>query len=287
MRIKSGKRHFLPTGLGATWAMRGFLLVVLLFTLFPLVWNLYSSFKTNAEFLTNPFSLPAGLAWDNYARAFEKSNLLSNLGNSVYVVLVSLTVLVVCVVPCAYCLSRFRFPGSKMMMGMYMAAIFIQAAYIMIPLFLQMNSMGWLNQLTPIAVLYAVMQFPFSIFLLSGYMRAIPHDFEEAAMIDGCNYWGVLCRVIIPMSKPGIVTVSMLSAMAAWNEYPIALVMLMDPTKQTLPVGLANLYEVQRYATDWGALFAALVLVLIPTVLLFVVGQKYLMQGINVGGVKG
>ena len=266
---------------------RLFLFLVLVVAIFPLIWNVYSSFKTNEEFLTNPFTLPAGFAWENYVRAFEKSNLLSNIGNSVYVVLVALVVLVLCVIPCAYCLSRFRFPGAKLMLGTYMAAIFIQAAYIMIPLFLQMNSMGWLNQLTPLAILYAVMQFPFSIFLLSGYMRSIPRDFEEAAMIDGCNYWGILRHVIIPMARPGIVTVSMLSAMAAWNEYPIALVLITDAKKQTLPVGLANLYEVQRYATDWGALFAALVMVLIPTVLLFVMGQKYLMQGINVGGVKG
>ena len=266
---------------------RLFLFLVLVVAIFPLVWNVYSSFKTNEEFLTNPFTLPAGLTWENYVRAFEKSNLLSNIGNSVYVVLVSLVVLVLCVIPCAYCLSRFRFPGAKLMLGIYMAAIFIQAAYIMIPLFLQMNSMGWLNKLTPLAILYAVMQFPFSIFLLSGYMRSIPHDFEEAAMIDGCSYWGILRHVIIPMARPGIVTVSMLSAMAAWNEYPIALVLITNAKKQTLPVGLANLYEVQRYATDWGALFAALVMVLVPTVLLFVMGQKYLMQGINVGGVKG
>lgn len=280
------RHHRKRTSLGG-WITRIFLIAVTIVTLYPLIWNIYSSFKTNTEFLTNPFALPSGLAWDNYVRAFEKSNILSNLGNSVYVVLVSLVVLAVCAIPCSYCLSRFRFFGSKLMLGLYMAAIFIQATYIMIPLFLQLNQIGWLNKLTPLAVLYAVMQFPFSIFLLSGFMRSIPRDFEEAAMIDGCNYFGILRNVVVPMARPGIVTVCMLSAMAAWNEYPLALVLITDATKQTLPVGLANLYEVQRYATDWGALFAALVLVLVPTILLFVVGQKYLMQGISVGGVKG
>lgn len=266
---------------------RSFLALVALATLYPVLWNVYSSFKTNAEFLANPFSLPSGLAWGNYARAIDQTNLLNNLGNSAYVVLASLLVLLACAVPCAYALSRFRFPGSRLMMGLYMAAIFIQATYIMIPLFLQINQLGWLNKLSPLALIYAVMQFPFSIFLLSGFMRAIPHDYEEAAMIDGCGYFGILRRVIVPMSKPGIVTVSMLSAMSAWNEYPVALVLITDLKKQTLPVGLANLYEVQRYATDWGALFAALALVLLPTVALYAVGQRYLIQGVNVGGVKG
>lgn len=269
------------------WLIRLFLLLITVVTLYPLVWNVYSSFKTNIEFLANPFSLPANLEWSNYVRALGKSNLLSNLGNSVYVVIISLVVLAVCVIPSAYCLSRFRFWGSKAILGLYMAAVFIQATYIMIPLFLQMNQLGWLNKLTPLAVVYAVMQFPFSIFLLSGFMRSIPRDFEEAAMIDGCGYFRILRSVIVPMARPGIVTVCMLSAMAAWNEYPVALVLITDPAKQTLPVGLANLYEVQRYATDWGALFAALVMVLIPTILLYIAGQRYLIQGISAGGIKG
>ena len=263
------------------------LILTSIITLYPLLWNVYSSFKTNTEFLANPFSLPLGFAWDNYARALEKSNLLNNLGNSVYVVSLSLAVLIVCVIPSAYCLARFRFPFSKAILGMYMAAIFIQATYIMIPLFLQLNQLNLINKLTPLAVLYAVMQFPFSIFLLSGFMRSIPRDFEEAAMIDGCGYFRILRSVIVPMAWPGIVTVCMLSAMAAWNEYPVALVLITDPKKQTLPVGLANLYEIQRYATDWGALFAALMMVLIPTILLYIVGQRYLIQGISAGGVKG
>lgn len=171
--------------------------------------------------------------------------------------------------------------------GIYMAAIFIQATYIMIPLFLQMNKLNLLNSLTALGVLYATMQFPFAIFLLTGFLRSIPRDYEEAAMIDGCGPFRILTSIIIPMCKPGIVTVCMISAMAAWNEYPVALVMVTDPTKATLPVGLANLYEIQRYATDWGALFAALVLALIPTVILFIVGQKQLVQGLSVGGVKG
>jgi N-acetylglucosamine transport system permease protein len=106
-------------------------------------------------------------------------------------------------------------------------------------------------------------------------------------MIDGCGNFRILTQVIAPMAKPGIMTVCMLSAMAAWNEYPIALVMLTLPEKLTLPVGLARLYEIQRYATDWGALFAALAIVLLPTIGLFAVGQRYLIQGVSAGGIKG
>lgn len=269
------------------WLTRVFLLLVLVISLFPLIWNIYSSFKTNTEFLENAFSLPAGLAWDNYVRAYAKSTLGANLKNSFVVVIESVILIMLCAVPCAYCLVRYRFPGSRLILHIYMAAIFIQATYIMIPLFLQMNSLHLLNNLPALGVLYATMQFPFAIFLLSGFLRTIPRDYEEAAMIDGCGPLRILINIIIPMSRPGIVTVCMISAMSAWNEYPVALVMITDPVKQTLPVGLAMLYEIQRYATDWGALFAALVMALIPTVILFVAGQKQLVQGMSVGGIKG
>lgn len=239
------------------WITRLLLIAISVTMLFPLLWNLYSSFKTNTEFLADAFTLPSHLEWDNYVRAFEKSHLLDNIWNSLFVVGVSVVVLVLCVIPCSYCLARYRFFGSKQILGMYMAAIFIQATYIMIPLFLQMKDLHLLNNRLALGVLYATMQFPFAIFLLSGFMSSIPKDYEEAAMIDGCGNFGVLRNVIVPMAKPGIVTVCMITAMSAWNEFPVALIMLTDETKKTMPIGLATLYEQQRYATDWGALFAA------------------------------
>ena len=255
--------------------------------LYPVIWNIYSSFKTSTEFLGDPFALPASLQWDNYLRALQKTNIPDNFKNSLYVVVVSLLLIALLVVPCSYCLARFRFFGSRLMRGLYMSLIFIQVPCIMIPLFLQLNDLGWLNKLTPLSLLYAVGQIPFSVFLLSGFMRGIPRDYEEAAMIDGCSYFGILWRIIAPMAKPGIVTVLMLSTMSVWNEYVLALVLLTAPAKQTIPVGVAAMYEMQRYATDWGALFAALVLVLLPTAILYAIGQKYLIEGVNIGGVKG
>lgn len=270
-----------------SWLTRLFLIFVTVLMVYPLLWNVISSFKTSTEFLTDPFAWPGGLELSNYVRAYIKSNLAANVINSFYVVIVSLVIIVVCVIPCAYCLVRYKFKGAKFILNVYMAAIFIQATYIMIPLFLQMNKFNMLNNLSALSLLYATMQFPFAIFLLSGFMRGIPKDYEEAAMIDGCGPFRILLNIIVPMCKPGIVTICMISAMAAWNEYPVALVMITDPLKATLPVGLANLYEIQRYATDWGALFAALVLALIPTVLLFIVGQNQLVKGLSDGGVKG
>ena len=169
------------------WLTRIFLIIIAVIMLFPLVWNIYSSFKTNTEFLANAFALPGGLEWDNYARAIEKSELGANIFNSLFIVVETLCILTVCAIPCSYCLVRYKFFGVKVITTVYMAAIFIQATYIMIPLFLQMNSLGLLNNRPAMGFLYAAMQFPFAIFLLTGFMRSIPRDYEEAAMIDGCH----------------------------------------------------------------------------------------------------
>ena len=118
-------------------------------------------------------------------------------------------------------------------------------------------------------------------------MRDIPRDYEEAASLDGCGPFRVLKNIIIPLSKAGISTISLLTVMSAFNEYPIALVALTDERKRTLSVGLANLFQIQQYATDWGALFAALVLAMIPTIILFLVCENQLLKGISVGGIKG
>jgi len=187
------------------WVTRLFLILVAIIMLYPLAWNVVSSFKTSTEFLTDPFAWPQGLAWDNYVRAYEKSNLAANIGNSIYVVLETLVIIVVCVVPCSYCLVRYKFPGAKLILNIYMAAIFIQATYIMIPLFLQMNKLNLLNSLTALGVLYATMQFPFAIFLLTGFLRSIPRDYEEAAMIDGANRFQRIVHINLPCILPTIV----------------------------------------------------------------------------------
>ncbi len=282
MRSHTSMRQKTMNGLART-----LLIFFALIVLYPLFWNIISSFKTSEEFLTNPFAMPSHLEWDNYTRALEKSNLLVNFKNTLIVEIAALVTMALIVIPSAYCLSRFRFFGSKFLNGLYMSMIFIQTPCIMIPLFLAMKRLNLVNKLIPLGVLYAVGATPFSIFLLGGFMKSIPRDYEDAAMIDGATWGHILVQVIVPLAKPGVVTVMMLAAMNNLSEYIVALVMLTDTSKYTVPVGITAMYEVQRYATDWGALFAALVMILIPTALIYAFGQRYLMQGVSVCGVKG
>lgn len=276
--------------------------VLLLFTavvLLPIIWTFYTSFKTSTEFLTNPWDLPSGLHLENYKNALEKGNMIAFFKNSIYVTLIGLVFLVFLAAPTAYVISRFKFKFSKSITFLFMAGLFISQNYIVVPIFMSlMKTQNYLNQfvafehlnlvnnLTLMALIYAVCQLPFSIYLLSGFFRSIPRDYENAAQIDGCGYAGTLFRIIIPMARPAMVTVIMFNFMAFWNEYIMATTLLHEE-KWTLPVGLANLMEQQKFATDWGAMFAGMVIVMLPTMILYTFVQKRLTEGISMGGLKG
>lgn len=267
--------------------IRIFLIMNALAVIYPLLWNLLASFKTNTEILGDPWKLPKGLYFENYANAFSKAKMGDYFMNSVFVVILALVLLLLFAIPISYVLAKFKFRFSGVLKNIYMGCIFIQATYIIVPLFLTLNDFHMLDSRTSLSLIYAVFQFPFAIFLLTGYIKAIPNDYEQAAMIDGCSYYRILLKIIVPMAKPGIITISMLAVLGFWNEYPQALTFITTESKKTLPVGLVNLFEVQRYATDWGALFAALIIILVPTLMLYIAGQKRLTQGMNIGGLKG
>ena len=268
------------------WVTRLFLILVAIIMLYPLAWNVVSSFKTSTEFLTDPFAWPQGLAWDNYVRAYEKSNLAANIGNSIYVVLETLVIIVVCVVPCSYCLVRYKFPGAKLILNIYMAAIFIQATYIMIPLFLQMNKLNLLNSLTALGVLYATMQFPFAIFLLTGFLRSIPRDYEEAAMIDGCSPLQVFFKILIPILKPTIISTAILELMWVWNDYLLPTLVLDIKKYKTIPMAI-QYFRGSYGHVQMGPMMASIMIDIIPIIVVYLVCQKYIIEGVVAGAVKG
>ena len=207
-----------------TWCIRILMILFTIIFLYPLFWNLMSAFKTNAEYLTDPYALPVSLNLDNFVAAWQKANIAAYFGNSVFVTVLSTALLLLFVIPISYVLARYRFAGSKLISTIYMACIFLQATYIMIPLFLELQAINGLNNLPVLCLVYAVMQFPFCIFTLQGFMSAVPKDFEESARIDGATNLQLLLKVMVPLAKPGIATITMLSAMGFWNEYPLALV---------------------------------------------------------------
>ena len=263
-----------------------FIMMSLLVVL-PISWAIITSFKTNTEFLSSPWSLPHSLQWNNYVNAFEKANMGEYFVNSIGVTVLSMAILMCLIIPASYALSRYSFIGSKLMNLVVMAGLFVSANYIVVPLFLLLKELSFLDNLIVLSIIYAVTNLPFNIYLLSGFMKGIAVDYEEAARIDGCGYCATLFRIVVPMCKPGLVTVAMFGFMSFWNEYMLAMTLISTPEKHTLSVGLQNLMQVQKYATDWGAMFAGLVIVMLPTMIFYAVVQKKLTAGISLGGLKG
>ncbi len=277
-----------------------FILIVLaVCVIVPVAWVFMASIKQNSEFYGNPWTLPQGFYWQNFANAWNAANMGSYMLNSVVVTLLALAILLVVALPAAYCLSRFKFVGSKFLNTAFMAGLFINVNYIVVPIFLMLkdgdvalkNMFGsgfLLNNVFVLALVYAATGLPFTIYLLSGYFATLPHDFEEAAYIDGAGYGTTMVRIIFPMAQPSIITIIMFNFLGYWNEYIISMTLLSSSKgPKTLPVGLLNLMQAQQSKAEYGIMYAGLVLVMLPTLILYMCVQKKMTQGMTVGGLKG
>ena len=265
----------------------------------PVAWVFLASIKQNSEFYGNPWVLPATFYWQNFVDAWNAASMGSYMLNSVIVTALALAILLVVALPAAYCLSRFRFRGGKLLNTAFMAGLFINVNYIVVPIFLMIRDWdSWMNYLFKLnnifmnlfllAIVYAATALPFTVYLLSGYFATLPHDFEEAAYIDGAGYGQAMIRVIFPMAQPSIITIILFNFLSFWNEYIISMTLMSSSTGQkTLPVGLLNLMQGQQSKAEFGIMYAGLVLVMLPTLILYMCVQKKLTQGMTVGGLKG
>lgn len=265
----------------------------------PVAWVFMASVKENSEFYGNPWALPAGFYIQNFADAWGKARMGEYMLNSVLVTALALAILLVVALPAAYALSRFEFRGCRFLNAAFMGGLFINVNYIVVPIFLMLvdgdkflrGLLGdglLLNNIFVLAVVYASTALPFTVYLLSGYFATLAHDYEEAAYIDGAGYGRTMLRIIFPMAQPSIITVILFNFLSFWNEYIIAMTLLSDPKGgKTLPVGLMQLTQAQQSAAQYGQLYAGLVLVMLPTLILYICVQKKLTQGMTLGGLKG
>ena len=258
----------------------------------PVAWVFMASIKENKEFYSNPWALPAGFYFQNFINAFEKASMGSYFFNSVISTALALIILLVVSLPASYVLARYKFKGKRIFNTLFMAGLFINVNYIVVPIFLML--MGWddtlnisffLDNIVVLAVVYASTAIPFTVYLLSSYFQTLPKAYEEAALIDGCGYFKTMIKVMIPMAKPSIVTVILFNFLAFWNEYIIALT-LMSGSNRTLPVGLLALMQASRGKAEYGMMYAGLVIVMLPTLILYIMVQKKLTQGMTLGGLK-
>ena len=261
----------------------------------PVGWVFMASFKRNSEFIggnVNPWALPKEFFYQNFIVAFRDAHMGEFFFNSVIVTAVALLLLLVLALPASYAISRFDFKGKKFLNTCFMAGLFVNISYIVVPIFLMLSSANdlfgvdfFLNNRFILALVYATSALPFTIYLLSGYFKTLPKGFEEAAYIDGCDHFKTMVKIMIPMAKPSILTVILFNFLSFWNEYIIAYT-LMDG-HDTLAMGLKNLMAVEKTATNYGIMYAGLVIVMLPTLILYIAVQKQLTEGMTLGGLKG
>lgn len=272
------------------------LLAVLI--LVPVAWVFMASLKETAEHYGSPWALPTHIHWQNFVEAWTTSRMGDYMGYSVLVTGLGLLILLVVALPASYCLARFHFVGKKLLNTCFMAGLFVNVNYIVVPIYLMLNDGDiWLRKMLGngfllnnhivVAVIYAATALPFTIYLLSSYFQTVPHDFEEAAYIDGAGYTRTMVGIIFPMAKPSIITVILFNFLSFWNEYIIIKTLITDNKMWTLPAGLLNLMQAQQSAANYGPMYAGLVLVMVPVLVLYICVQNNLTKGMTVGGLKG
>ncbi|HLQ71643.1 MAG TPA: carbohydrate ABC transporter permease, partial [Bacillota bacterium] len=260
-------------------------------------WVFLASIKENKEFYGSPWSFPEGFYFQNFMEAFIEAQMGEYLINSILVTALALLFLLCTALPAAYIISRFEFKGVNFLRSFVKSGLFINISYITVPIFLML--LGWdagikemfgngffLNNRAVLALIYASTALPFTIYLLSSYFETLPSDFEEAASIDGAGYFKTMFSIMFPMAKPSIIIVILFNFLLFWNEYILALT-LMPGDAKTLPVGLLNLLAAERAAVNYGPMYAGMVIVMLPTLILYIIVQKRLTEGMTVGGVKG
>ncbi len=260
-------------------------------TLMPMAWVAYSSFKTDAAILREPLAPPAWADADfgAYERAWSGSRLGDYFFNSVLVTACSVALILALAAPAAYALARFRLPLGRAAYALFLAGLTIPAQLAMVPLFFELRALGLLDSRLGLVLVYAANGLPFAVFILAGFFRGLPRALHEAAVVDGCGEFAAFWRVMLPLARPGLATVAIFQFIGIWKEYFFAFMIVGggDGGARTLPLGLANLAITAQYGGDQARLFAGLVIVTLPILLVYVLLQRQLVAGIAAGALKG
>jgi N-acetylglucosamine transport system permease protein len=251
-----------------------------------MVWLVLASLKSSRELFENPWGIPSHPYLVNFLNAWTKAGIGRYFINSVFVTTVSMFFILVIGSMAAYALARYAFRGRGVIQTAFTSGMMFPVFLGIVPLFLLLRRLGmWDNYLGLITV-YVAYSLSFTVFVLTGFFRQLPGELAEAGLIDGCSEYTVFLRIMFPLAKPGLIAAGIFNFFGIWNEYPLALVIIASENLRTLPLGIANLLMVQHYETDWGALFAGLVIVMVPTLIVYLVFQRQITEGLTAGALK-
>lgn len=266
---------------GATYAV---LWAFALAIIYPLFWMVTASLKTNAEMFADTWALPQDPQWANWTQAWDLG-VGRYVLNSVVVTAGSIAGVIAVSVLAAYALARFDFPFRATVFVAIIGGMMLAPQVALIPLFRLLRGLHLYNTYGALIVLDVAFRIPFTVFLMRAYMLGLPREVEESAYMDGASHWVVLWRIIVPLSKPIVISAALLQALFSWNEFLFALTFIQDQSLKTLPVGLLDMQS--RVLTNWPVLLAGLSIAALPMIALFIAMQRRFVRGLADGWGKG
>ncbi|MEE6311745.1 carbohydrate ABC transporter permease [Plantactinospora veratri] len=265
----------------------GFLLIWALLTTLPLLWVFISSFKSDGEILSDPWGLPGALRFENWARAWTEARIGQYFLNSGIVVAGSLTLTMLFGAAAAYVFARYEFRYRQVFYYLFVGGMMFPVFLALVPLFFVVRNAGLFNNWVGLILVYAAYSLPFTVFFMTAFFRTLPTSVAEAALIDGCGHFRLFFRVMLPMARPGLVSVAIFNFLSQWNQFILPQVLMQgDESKWVLAQGLAALAVSQGYQGDFSGLFAGLTLGMLPVLAVYVLFQRQIQSGLTAGQLK-
>ncbi|MBO4209895.1 carbohydrate ABC transporter permease [Micromonospora echinofusca] len=265
----------------------GFLLLWGALTALPLLWMFVTSFKSNGEILADPWGLPAALRFDNWVRAWTEAQIGRYFLNSAVVVAGSVTLTMLMGATAAYVFARYEFRGKQVLYYLFVGGLMFPVFLALVPLFFVVRNAGLFGTWTGLILVYAAYSLPFTVFFLTAFFRTLPTAVAEAALVDGCGHFRLFFQVMLPMARPGLISVGIFNFLSHWNQFLLPQVLMQgDDSKWVLAQGLAALAVSQGYAGDYSQLFAGLTIAVLPVLAVYVMFQRQIQSGLTAGQLK-
>ncbi len=253
--------------------------------IYPVLMVVLDSLKSQREMYINPWGLPKLFRLSNYTEAWSVGKIGDYYLNSIVVSLGSLVLIIGIVYLASYSLARLRFRGRGLVLILFVSTMMLPIQVTIIPIYKIEKALGIMDSLIGLVLPYVAKALPFSIFVLTAFLKTLPTEFDEAARIDGAGRIAILIRIIFPLSRPGLATIVILNFMSIWNDFYLPLVLIHDPAKRTLNLGLVNFSQLWGLV-DFTRLFAALAIISVPLIAVYVVFQRQFISGLTSGGLK-
>ena len=252
----------------------------------PLLWTVMTSFKSTSEIFASPFSLPENWDFTNYVNAWTTSGIGDFFINTVIVVGAALVIVMILGAMCAYVLARFDFFGARAIYYLMLAGLTFPVFLAIVPLFFVLKSVGLLNTLPGLILTYVAFALPFTVFFLYPFFKDLPDEIAEAAEVDGAGEWRKFFQIMLPMARPGMASVAIFNFLGLWNQFLLPVALNTNRDNYVLSQGMASFASQANYAVDFGALFAAVVITVVPVFIVYLIFQRQLQGSLTAGPMK-